>query len=252
MKKGYFYPLLLFVFVSATELSIKKDLWNFKDYDKIEYDFSMSAFNEVNYLNRNNGVKVSANLIVDVLDSTYANVVLINKKIIEKVNDSITTYDEIQLKDDIIFERYTNQGKVEGRISDEADAIKDVLFPVLSKEIKVGESIIENFIIPFDLGNKVIELEVENVISKTKSENGINTYLSEITSAKYPVENPVIESMHVFVNGNSNFQFDNKRGVFLGQKTNLNFYIKGTMDYTDSSDMFTFRINQDIQLKSLK
>ncbi|MDO5981259.1 hypothetical protein [Flavivirga spongiicola] len=252
MNKIYFYPLIFLIFLSATKLSIKNNIWNFKDYDKIEYDLSMSATNEVNYLNQKNGVKVSANLIVDILDSTHADLVVINKKIIEKVNDSVTTYDEIQLEDDIIFKNYTNQGKIEGKISEEAASIKDIIFPVILKEIKVGESITEKFKIPFDFGKEVIELEVENVITKTKSEDGLSTYSGTINSAKHSVETPNIESMTIFVNGNTNFQFDNKKGVFLNQQTNLAFFIKGKLDKNELTDILTFRINQDIKLKSLK
>lgn len=212
----------------------------------------MSALNEVNYLNQKNGVKISANLIIDVIDSTYANMIVINKKLIEKINDSVTSFDEIQLEDDIIFERYTNEGKVEGEISDEAVALKDILFPVISKEIEIGKSITEKFKMPFNLGDKVIELEVKNVISKTKSKNGIDTYLCIINSPKYPVENPNVESMIVFIKGSSNFRFDDKKGVFLGQKIDLTFHVKGKLNKTELSDILTFRINQDIKLKTLK
>ncbi|TWO32239.1 hypothetical protein E1J38_010475 [Seonamhaeicola sediminis] len=252
MKKNYFYPLLFFVFLSATKQLIKKNSWNFRDYDKIEYDFLMSASNEVNYLNQKNGVKVSANLIVDVLDSTYANVILINKKLIEKVNDSVTTFDEIQLKDDVIFEKYTNQGKIEGEISEEAAAMKDILFPVLSKELEIGESITENFKIPFDLGNNIIELDVEHNISKTKSEIGINTYSAKINSIKHALEHPNIDSMTVYIKGNSNFQFDNNKGVFLNQQIDLAFYVKGKLGENELSDILTFKINQDIKLRNLE
>ncbi|RED43777.1 hypothetical protein [Seonamhaeicola aphaedonensis] len=252
MNKTYFYPLIFLIFLSATKLSIKNNKWNFKDYDKIEYDFSMSATNEVNYLNQKNGVKVSADLIVDIIDSTYADLIVINKKIIEKLNDSITTYDEIELKDDVIFENYTNQGKVEGKISEEATSIKDIIFPVILEEIKIGESITEKFKIPFDLGNDIIELEVENIIVKTKSENGLSSYSGTINSKNYAIENPNVESMTIFVSGNTNFQFDNSKGVFLNQQTDLAFSIKGKLDKNELYDILTFRINQDIKLKNLK
>ncbi|WP_053970079.1 hypothetical protein [Mangrovimonas sp. ST2L15] len=252
MNKIYFYPLIFLILVSGTKLSKKDNKWNFKKYDKIEYDFSMSATNEVNYLNQKNGVKVSASLIVDIIDSTHADLVIINKKIIEKVNDSVTTFDEIDLKDDVIFENYTNQGKIEGKISEEATSIKDILFPVILEEIKTGESITKKFKIPFNLINDIIELEVENVIVKTKSENGLNTYSGTINSKKHSIENPNVESLTVFVNGNTIFQFDNNKGVFLNQQTDLTFFVKGKLDKNELSDILTFRINQEIKLKNLK
>ncbi|PIB28668.1 hypothetical protein BFP78_15600 [Gaetbulibacter sp. 5U11] len=252
MNKVSLLSLVLFVILSSFKVSIKNNKWNFRDYDKIEYDFKMSATNEVNYLNQKNGVRVSANLIVDVKDSIYADLVVINKKIIEKVNDSVTTYDEIELKDDIIFENYTNQGNVEGKISEEATSIKDIIFPVILKELKPGESITKTFIMPFNLGNGVIELEVENVIVKTKSENGLSTYSGIINSTKHLVENPNIEDMTVFVNGNTDFQFDNQKGVFLNQNTDFAIFVKGKLNENELSDILTFRINQDIKLKSIK
>lgn len=252
MNKVFFYPLIFLILVSATKLSKKENIWNFENYDKIEYDFSMSATNEVNYLNQKNGVKVTASLIVDIIDSTHADLVIINKKIIEKVNDSVTTFDEIDLKDDVIFENYTNQGKIEGKISEEATSIKDILFPVILEEIKTGESITKKFKIPFNLIKDIIELEVENVIVKTKSENGLNTYSGTINSKKHSIENPNVESLTVFVNGNTIFQFDNNIGVFLNQQTDLTFFVKGKLDKNELSDILTFRINQEIKLKNLK
>ncbi len=252
MNKKYFFPFLLLILISAAKLSVNHDHWNFKDYDKIEYDLKMSALNEVGYLNQKNGVKVSAYLIVDVIDSLSSNVLVINKKIIEQVNDSVTTFDQIQLEDDLIFEKYTKDGNIEGKISDEAVALKDILFPILAKDIEVGETINEKFIIPFDLANQVIELEVINVISKTKSENGINTYLGTMSSPEYKIENPQIESMIVFFKGETEFQFDNQKGVFLNQETDFSFFVKGKLNKEELSDILTFRIKQDIKLKSLK
>ena len=96
MKNKYLLPIIFILLISATKISLHRSLWNFKDHKRIEYDLSMNAFNEVNYLNQKNGVKVKADLVVKIKDSIYANILLENKRIIEKINDSITSYEEIK------------------------------------------------------------------------------------------------------------------------------------------------------------
>ena len=132
MKNKYLLPIIFILLISATKISLHRSLWNFKDHKRIEYDLSMNAFNEVNYLNQKNGVKVKADLVVKIKDSIYANILLENKRIIEKINDSITSYEEIKLNNDILFENYTYKGKVEGKVSEEATAIKDFGFPIVA------------------------------------------------------------------------------------------------------------------------
>ena len=252
MKNKYLLPIIFILLISATKISLHRNLWNFKDHKRIEYDLSMNAFNEVNYLNQKNGVKVKADLVVKIKDSIYANILLENKKIIEKISDSITSYKEIKLNNDILFENYTYKGKVEGKVSEEATAIKDFIFPIISRGINKGDSITESFKVPFSLGNSVLNIKTKNVIYKENTQNGISSYSSKISSLKYKVENTDIPNMNVFLDGKTYFQFDENKGIFLNQTINLNIYIKSELDNKSFKDILTFRISQDIKFKKLE
>ena len=133
-----------------------------------------------------------------------------------------------------------------------ATAIKDFIFPIISRGINKGDSITESFKVPFSLGNSVLNIKTKNVISKENTQNGISSYSSKISSLKYKVENTDIPNMNVFLDGKTYFQFDENKGIFLNQTINLNIYIKSELDNKSFKDILTFRISQDIKFKKLE
>lgn len=251
MKKRYILPIIMFLLVSAAKVTSEKYAWNFKDYTQIEYEASISMVNRTDYANQTNGLKLKANYVLKVIDSAHANLFVVNKKIIESTNDSTTTYDEVHLEDALIYENYNRNGQILGRVSDDATALKDILFPVLESKINVGDTIKKNTEIPFSLGSDIVDLKGENIITKISSIDGIDSFTSKLDSPRFPLDASEIPNMMIFFDGNSSYKFDNNKGVFINEDFVLNFKVIGEIDGR-LSNIFTVEIIQQIQLKNLK
>jgi len=257
MKKIAFAILTILICYSFVTISDNLIRWKFDKFKKLTFkweqvestksvlpigngDSTMKMFN-----------RLEGKLIVKVKNKKFADIILEDLKMsVYEVSSSGDTLMRMsQTVTEMFMQDLKEDGTIEGQLSPRWEMLAKIMFPIMNKDVKIGDTVDLPMTIPFDLLGSRINVKGNNRIKYLGNEEGLDKLETIINVSDYTIPDEVKIKYKCYMKGSSKFDFDSKKGYFTSGVVNFNMAFGTASSDSSKSMMNMTNMSMDMNTK---
>lgn len=202
----------------SCEQEEKKNVkWNFKNFDKLTYDYHQVMENQTS-LGFGDPIlsEAKGTLIISVKESGKADIIFKEVKMsmfsISEEGDTNRTMS--QVSPDFFMQDMDEFGNIDGPLNQRTELLAQILFPVPTEEIGIGEKSKLPAVMPFNMFGSIINVNGYNEIKLEAIDDGMARISTVLDIAEYDIPEDADVNYDCYVKGTSNYSFNLSEGYF--------------------------------------
>lgn len=213
----------------STKLTNHQMKWNFKNFEKLTFSYKQTISSNTALLfdsdDRPKSItEISGVLVVEVTNKNVANITLKDVEVsnfeLEASGNKLKVANQ-KMPNMILIEGVQENGEVKGEYNPEFVFFSKTFFPIINKQISLGNSYTLPINVPFGVAGTTIDLKGDNSITYVSNKNEIAKLETVIDVADFNEPKNLVDTHECSLKGQSTFSFNYKKGVFTSGQIDL-------------------------------
>lgn len=239
MKKRNALAILLIMVISLTltksnsqskltNLNTKPMKWDFKNFKKLTFNYKQTISSNIALLfdsdDRPKSMTEISGLLVVEVTNDLANVAFKDVNVSNFKLDSNGIKSDVanqKMPDMMLIEGLHEDGSVTGAYNPEFVFFSKVFFPIVNKEISIGNTYKLPVSVPFGVGGSTIDLKGNNNVTYVSNDNELAKLETVINIAEFNEPKNIADTHECSLKGNSAFSFNLEKDFFTSGQIDL-------------------------------
>ena len=206
----------------STKLYDKQMKWNFKNFEKLTFTYKQTLFTNTSLLfdsgdRPRSSTEISGLLVVEIINNGSANIgfkdiIVSNFKL--DIDGSKSDVVNQKMPDMTVIEGLHEDGTVTGRYNPEFVFFSKVFFPIINKEISLGNTYSLPISVPFGVTGSTVDIKGNNSVTYISSDKELAILETIINVAEHDEPKNSGDAYVCSLKGNSAFSFNLEKGFF--------------------------------------